>query len=175
MAATHCALATAHEVTYLTVPVTGGPLFVEWHRNAGRHICNKDDYKARHTIEVVEPNVYSSWKQSNIVGKLWPRSTVVNPAPLKMVAWNQGDYLQLWIAFVCTRASRVALADGWNLSTGGILEVTAAFLLDIPVHAPTTTERLARLDVVRALEYSIKQLETAGLPTETFAAAIQLL
>jgi len=168
-----CAVADATP-TYLSVPVTSGPRFVDWLRRPDRPTRGTPDYSMRHEIEVVRPNIAAARDHARAARRRWGDSPLVNPAALNVPGWTQGDYLRLWLAFVETDAARIVAAPGWALSSGCVLEVAAALERRRQVHLLDGSALNAgpALDEIKS---SIGILSGLSLDTRTFEVSALLL
>jgi hypothetical protein len=173
LASLQCA-AGGRGVTYLSVPVTTGPLFVSWFRTTGKSLRNHPDYRAKHVADVIEPNVARSKENAEATRVAFPESMVVNPALLSVNGWGQGDYLRLWLRFICASATRVVASEGWQFSFGCTLELATSVLRGIPTFAVTGAP--VTIDEMRlALEASIHQMREAEIPTVAFETVESVL
>jgi len=166
LASIQCAVGD-QEVTYLTVPVTTGQLFIEWFQSTGKAIHKDPSYASRHATEVILRNMETAKQNALGVRRDWAASVVVNPALLTVEGWRQGDYLRLWLRFICASATRVVASNGWSFSSGCALEITACLLRGIPVFTQDGRP-LTLQDARRALDASIEEMVPTGLPLETF-------
>ncbi|HEU5159792.1 MAG TPA: DUF4406 domain-containing protein [Streptosporangiaceae bacterium] len=140
-------------IVYVSVPITSGRAYLEWHARHPGAARSGDD-------PVVRQSVISTNKRRarEVVGRLREAlpGVVIDPSCLMDVpGWEQPHYHAFWIKVIERHADRVIFVDGWQYSVGCTIEFAAAVRLGIPI----LTERLATLDVATGLELVRAALE----------------
>jgi uncharacterized protein DUF4406 len=122
------------KATYLSTPVTGGLAqfeFLKKHGLKSREDMNPNQHK-EFASEVVAKNLEDAAEAANNV-RVANNEFVINPGRLgAMKSWKQGDYMSLWLKTM-DDVDVVTMRDGWELSTGCVLEARKGFDLGVPV------------------------------------------
>lgn len=175
LAAIGCALEPRSAV-YLSTPITTGRRFVEWRRGTGADLTpGSPAYLRRRGEEVIEPN------RSDIAPLVrWLRTRfqdpVIDPTALEAVpGWEQFDYHRFWAEVIERYAHTAVFAEGWQYSSGCVLELAAAVSAD----AILLRHDLAPLkpkDAVELIEGAIADVaRDSVLPEAPLASALEAL
>lgn len=175
LAAIGCALEPRSAV-YLSTPITTGRRFVEWRRGTGAELSpGSSAYLRRRAEEVIEPN------RSDIAPLVrWLRTRfqdpVIDPTALEAVpGWEQFDYHRFWAEVIERYAHTAVFAEGWQYSSGCVLELAAAVSAD----ATLLRDDLAPLnpkDAVQLIEGAIADVAwDSVLPEGPLGSALEAL
>lgn len=155
VAAVGCAVQPCSAL-YVSTPITTGARFVAWRRGRGAGLDPaSDDYRRERLAAVIEPNRRAA---AVVVADLRRRlgHPVVDPTSLEDVpGWQQLDYHRLWVEVVERFATAVLFTDGWEYSSGCVLELAAAVRSGLQLHVvdgSPLTRAEARQEVVAAIE-----------------------
>lgn len=138
----HCAVAEK-SATYLAVPISSGPRFVEWHAHDGAQIDDSSRYQQEHRRCVIQPNCDDAQMLAAHLGERLS-GVIINPSLLDVPNWTQEDYRSFWADIIQRFAKKVVFADGWQFSNGCAFE----FLTAIQCGADRFDQQLQRLDAV---------------------------
>lgn len=127
-------LTAGRETTYLSTPITGGLGLYEFLKQRGlshRSEISGPDQLAFEEI-VVKPNAARAKSEADRLRA--EGETVINPAEKgQLKGWNQGDYMALWLETINESTDKVVMRDGWEFSTGSVLELREALQIGLPV------------------------------------------
>lgn len=140
--------ALPHHEIYFSTPITTGETFVRWRRGNGMD-DEHPEYRALHHEHVVTRN---RERVQPIVAALRKRFTdrlVIDPTGLDDIDdWTQFDYHRFWSLVVQQFAARIVFSNGWQYSTGCVVEFVTALRHDIPMF----DEELAELTPARGVQ-----------------------
>jgi Domain of unknown function (DUF4406) len=150
-------------VTYLSAPISTGLRDVRLMRELG---VSKQELRERFPSEyrkrVLEPNEREARKYAQMVRRLGGGDLVVCPGELYVPDWSQPDYWKFWEEVIRSFCLNMAVAPGWELSTGARLEVGIAL------------QTMLRISDIRGNELGPRELQIidargrAGLLDEGF-------
>jgi hypothetical protein len=161
------------QVTYLSVPVTGGPVFVDWWKRRGHLLVGTPEFAREHRLNVVAVNT----DQARVVGakcRSLFSGIVVNPSLLNLSEWGQREYLLLFISLIERIATRVVACDGWCFSKGCALEIACAMHWGVPVFSAEGVP-VSRVVLAEELCQAIDVFRDAGISTTEIGAALDVL
>ena len=161
------------EVAYMSVPVTTGPLFVDWYQLDGQRLIGTSHYASSHLEKVIRPNVDRSRKEADLL-RARHHGSVLNPGPLIVKHWTQADYISLFLEFIRRAATKVVVCEGWELSKGCTIEATAAILWRIPVVTPQGSTMRGAQALAR-IEDGLQVLANCGMDSNTQQVAASIL
>lgn len=175
LAAMGCALEPRSAI-YVSTPITSGSRFVAWRRGAGAALVADDvEYVRGRHDSVIEPNRADV---APLVESLRARvdDPVIDPTALEDVpGWEQFDYHSFWTAVIQRYAHTAVFAEGWEYSSGCVLELAAAVSAGVSVRQSD----LSSLPLVEALdrvEYAIADVARDDvLPQEPLRTALDAL
>lgn len=155
-----------HPVSYVSVPVTTGPAYLEWRM---RHLNNSLD--AEESTSVVPEVVATNRERAHqVVERVRTRlpGLVIDPSRLVDIDdWEQSDYHAFWIRVIGEYADSVIFVDGWQYSVGCTIEFAEAVRLGLY----TMTENLESLHIDTGLrlirtaieEYAVARIDPSRL------------
>jgi hypothetical protein len=131
LAAMGCVLKPRSGV-YVSTPITTGPRFVQWRRGPGAHLQpDSAEYEQRRHEAVIVPNREAV---APLVESLHSQlqDPVIDPTALEDVpGWEQFEYHRFWAEVVDRYVHTAVFADGWEYSSGCVLELAAALSADV--------------------------------------------
>lgn len=175
LAAMGCALQPRSAV-YVSTPITTGPRFVAWRRGPGAGLSVDDgEYRRGRHEAVIEPNRADV---APLVTSLRARldDPVIDPTALEDVpGWEQFDYHWFWTEVIHRYAHTALFADGWEYSSGCVLELAAAVSAGIAVRQSDLSP-LSLADAVGQVERAIADVGRDDvLPQEPLQTALATL
>jgi hypothetical protein len=161
---------------YVSTPITTGARFVAWRRGPGAALDPaSEEYHHERLARVVTPNreavVALVAETRERVGE-----PVIDPTTLEDVpGWQQFDYHRFWVDVIERFAHAVVFVDGWEYSSGCVLELAAAARCRLALLRPdgTTLPRAEARQLVHAAIDDVRG--DAVLPTEPLEAALSAL
>lgn len=175
LAALGCVLEPQSAV-YISTPITTGPRFVAWRREMASGLSPESpDYRSRRAEEVIAPNRADVSRVLKLVRDRFDDS-VIDPTALEDVpGWEQFDYHRFWTETIRRYVHTVVFVDGWQYSSGCVLELAAAVAAD----ARLRHEDLAPLDPYEAVSLIQDAISDVSrddvLPLEPFHTALRTL
>jgi hypothetical protein len=161
--------------TYVAIPMTTGPRFLEWWERAGSALeFGSRAYENEWRHQVLLPNLAAAAPavdglRSRVGGPL------IDPSKLEAVSgWTQRDYHYFWQLVITEFVTQVVVLNGWELSIGSVKEVRTAVLRGICV----LDENLRLLDagaVIRNLAEAVKLLQRKQCPSTEFEEVLSEL
>lgn len=113
---------------YVSTPITTGRLFVSWRLGRGRWLTpGTPEYGHQLLLHVVEPNRRDAEAVVHRTREAFG-SCVIDPSRLPDVdlpGWSQACYHFLWADAIERYVRAIVFRDGWQFSTGCILEFHA--------------------------------------------------
>ncbi len=118
-----------HPFNYLSVPITTGRAYLEYHAAAaqgaagsvdGREIARSDN--ERRAIATAQ----------RLRGKL--PGTVIDPSRVAISRWKQDDYHIFWVEVIKRYTETIYFLDGWQYSDGCAIEFATAVSLGLPIY-----------------------------------------
>jgi hypothetical protein len=151
-----------HGAVYVSGPITTGPRFVEWFLTTG-YVSEEDPvaYKCGLQKAVIQPNEFDlvTTAESLRVNSPIP---VIEPASLKIIAWNQKNYYQFWKSVIGRYVARVVVTDGWQFSVGCAIEFYYAIECGIPVETVNGKPVSAEHGGTRILDAAVELRQRCG-------------
>ncbi len=122
---------TGKEAFYISTPITTGIRFLEWFKREGRYLNrNSDEYKLKHDLFVVQPNIDDGSKTinrlRNKLGKI-----IIDPISFEANSWSQDEFNLFWRDIIHTYVDTVIFLEGWQYSNGCCLEFLAAVKFNV--------------------------------------------
>lgn len=157
---------------YVSTPITTGPRFIEWRRNAGADLeKGTTGYEQEHLTNVIEPNrQYVQPLVESLRGKF--DAPVIDPTGLEDVpGWEQYDYHGFWAKVVRRYVHTVVFIDGWQYSTGCVYEFLAALDSGATV-LDERLEELSLLDAQHLVERAIDDISDGVLDEQPLRRAL---
>lgn len=175
LAALGCALEPRSAV-YLSTPITTGLRFVAWRRGPGADLAvETPEYRRRCADEVIAPNRNEI---APLVEFLRDRfdDPVIDPTALEDVpGWEQLDYHRFWTEAIDRYAHTAVFADGWEYSSGCVLELAAAVSAGATLLCQDLTP-LAPEDAAELTEGAVADVSRDDvLPQEPLRTALEAL
>lgn len=175
LAAMGCALEPRSAI-YVSTPITSGSRFVAWRRGPGAALAaDGTEYLRDRHESVIEPNRADV---APLVEALRARvdDPVIDPTALEDVpGWEQFDYHRFWTEVIQRYAHTAVFTEGWEYSSGCVLELAAAVSAGVSVRQSD----LSSLPLVEALdrvEYAIADVARDDvLPQEPLRTALDAL
>lgn len=154
------------EAVYVSAPITTGHRFVEWRRGAGADLVKGTErYREEHRRHVVAANLAAARPVVHRARSLLDR-VVIDPTALEDVpGWEQHDYHAMWAAVVEQYAGTVVFVDGWEYSTGCVIEFLTAHEKSAVLLDESLTE-LSPQEGLRRVTAAIADLSDGVLPTD---------
>lgn len=176
VAAMGCVLEPGSAV-YLSAPITTGPRFVGWRRGPGAGLeWGNPDWAQMRYQAVIAPN------REDVVPLVdFLRSRlddpVIDPTSLEDVpGWEQFDYHHFWTEVIHRYVHTAVFAEGWEYSSGCVLELAAALSAEVKVRTADFNE-LALEEAVEHVEQALRDVSRDGVlpqePLETALAALR--
>lgn len=154
-------LTSPREKTYLSTPVTGGYAqfeFLKEHGLKSRAEMTPQQHKL-FASEVVSENLKAAEELAEEI-RVEKDEFVVNPGAVgAMKDWKQGDYMGLWLKTM-KGVDAMTLRDGWELSTGCVLEARLGFDKGIKVRSESgdTLTKDDAMEIIRSGESKVREL-----------------
>jgi hypothetical protein len=162
------------DATYVSTPITTGERFVRWRRSLDPSVSESDPVYRAGLAEVVQANVDHARPIVERVAETLA-GHVIDPTRLGSVnGWTQYDFHAFWTEVISRYASTVVFVDGWQFSTGCVLEFSAA----VRAGRRILDERLKPLPASEALSLvraASEEIRANGLPTATMDEAVRVL
>lgn len=159
---------------YLSVPVTGGALFVQWYATLGRQLSGRE-YVEEQTRRVIHPNMRRACALADeLISTSGTGMRLLNPAPLFVENWTQDQYPNLWAATIRRFARTVFFADDWHLSSGCSVEYIVALEAGIPRHS-MAGDRIDVMSAIELLSQGVDQYAEIGRSAELLSGSIAYL
>jgi hypothetical protein len=145
--------------TYVSVPITTGPLFLRWFKERGAKLDPAShEYREEHYRSVILPNLEHA---RNRILELRRESSkiVIDPTAFEPPEWTQDEYRYFWGKVIEHYVNIVVFLDGWQYSSGCCFE----FLTATRCGADTITEnkqpigRETGIELITAAIQEIKQ------------------
>ena len=169
------------KVSYLSGPITTGPLFNEWYSSRDKNLDEKELSESKRA-NVILPNSQRLIEEAYRIRLFWP-TPVVEPASFFIREWSQEEYLKLWSDFIEKHVDRVLFLPDWESSVGCVTEFSRAvehgkgratidgapIALDRAIELVKSAIERARLSDASSLEY-VDRLAIALESLEAFAA-----
>ena len=114
----------ATKVSYLSGPITTGPLFNSWFSKTGKSLSGKSFSDAKRKY-VIGPNSEKLINEANRIREFWS-TPIVEPASFFIRGWSQEKYLQLWSDFIEKHVDRILFLENWESSVGCVTEYCRA-------------------------------------------------
>jgi len=155
-------------VTYLSGPITTGPRFIEWYFKTGKSLgSSSDPYLSSLRENVIQPNeVALKSAAANFRAKLL---AVIEPGSLQVTGWKQTDYHLLWVRVIERFIARLIMLDGWQFSTGCVIEFYEAIKRGIPVERPDSSP-ISAADGAALVQSAVTTIRAQGIPLDTIEA-----
>lgn len=99
---------------------------------------------------------------------------LIDPTPLTVPDWKQEDYLKFWSTVIRDSVNAVVFADGWQYSTGCVLEFTVARTHDL-ARMNADFADITDFTAAELITDAISELRAAGLDTAVHEAALSVL
>ena len=168
------------KVSYLSGPITTGPLFNKWYASRDKNLDEKGLSESKRA-NVILPNSLKLIEEANRIRLFWP-TPVVEPASFFIREWSQEEYLKLWSAFIEKHVDTVLFLPDWESSVGCVTEFSRALehgkarvtidgapiALDRAIKMVASTIEQAILSDASSEEY-LERLSTALNSLEAFA------
>lgn len=121
-------LLKGNNVLYISVPITSGWRFVDWHSKVGGDFdFDSDEYHRQKEKYVLIPNRDSS---KVIIENIRKKTscTVIDPTNLENseLKWSQEQFYSFWDEFISNCVDEVLFVDGWEYSIGCCHEFVSA-------------------------------------------------
>ena len=116
---------------YIGVPVTTGRRFINWFRSTGCQLQRDNiEYERALRAEVILPNIQHAARFIELLR--WRHvGLIIDPTSVEVPGWSQAQYYQFWTTVINRHARRVIFLDGWEFSSGCVLEFETAQLAGI--------------------------------------------
>lgn len=150
--------------TYVSVPITSGPRFLEWFKTRGVQLePNSREYAEELLQSVIRPNCEAV---TNRVAELRSvtKAVVINPAAFNRPDWTQDDYRYFWGYVIERFVNKVVFLNGWQFSSGCSYEFLKCIRSGISAFGEDGNE----LDSERGyklIESAIAEMRSVGVPT----------
>lgn len=152
------------ETIYLSTPITTGPQLIAFLSGSGASLRADASGVEDVRKEVVRENLSRLKPVRNRVRKSNPNAHIIDPTSLEVSDWSQSDYHRFWIEVIRRYADRIVFTDGWELSTGCVLEFAAGLELGLPM-TDTTGALLTPSTAAAMLRKASEALASASLET----------
>ena len=153
-------------VVYISLPITTGKRFWNWHVDSGDSLRISDcAYLREHQKNVVVPNRGNVQRIVKVLEKKVGRD-IISPTLLEdLPGWTQDDYRTLWARVLKECVNMVVFAEGWEYSNGCAYE----FLIATQVGIRRVNEHLRplRLDQgIRKITKAIQEMQRCNITVE---------
>jgi len=150
--------------TYVSVPITSGPRFLEWFRTRGVQLeANGREYAEELLQSVVRPNSEAVTNRVTELRKA-TKAVVINPAAFNRPDWTQDDYRYFWGYIIERFVDKVIFLEGWQYSSGCSYEFLKCVRSGIPAFAEDGTALHSELGC-RLIESALAEMRAVGAPT----------
>ena len=127
-----------HPFSYLSVPITTGRAYLEYHAGAGQGAEGSASHGRKLARTDNERRAIAAAQR--LRGKL--PGTVIDPSRVAISDWEQDDYHIFWVEVIKRYSETVYFLDGWQYSDGCAIEFATAVQLGLPA----LTEHMKPLD-----------------------------
>lgn len=162
------------EATYVSTPITTGERFVRWRCSLSKPVSEHDPLYQAGLAKVIEANVEHARPIVDRIARSRP-GHVIDPTRLGSVnGWTQYDFHTFWTEVISRYAATVIFVDGWQFSTGCVLEFAAA----VRAGRRILDERLKPLppdDGLALVRAASKEMSGSGLSTSSIDEALDAL
>jgi len=118
---------------YVSGPITTGPRFVGWFRQAGQKLMSSpEEYLRAFENSVLIENESDICRFAHAM-RTRCSEPVIEPASLKMPSWTQPDFYKFWQLVIDRFVVRVIALDGWSFSLGCAVEIHHAMKLGLQI------------------------------------------
>jgi hypothetical protein len=158
---------------YLSGPVTGGQLFIDWFVAEGRSLPD-EVFRHVQTAKVVKPNIDAL---KNVAEKERSEGRLtIEPGSFEaeFTAWGQPEYYALWDRVIRDHAAVLKFLDGWEYSAGCVFEYDSAIRYGLPACDQRGTS-LGIGAALRLIEASLANLNSRLLPTDNDKSRLRKL
>jgi hypothetical protein len=154
------------KVVYISLPITTGKRFLDWHANFESNLGISDcAYLREHKRHVVSPNRENVQKIMKGLEKKVGRD-IISPTLLRdLPGWTQDDYRTLWARVLKEYVNMVVFAEGWEYSNGCAYE----FLVATQMGIRRVNEHLRPLSLdqgIRKISKAIQDMQRCDIAAE---------
>lgn len=145
---------------FISGSISSGKRFLEWYLNKGKHISEKEIYKAERHKEVIEHNQLHI---SNLANKVRKNNVIViEPSTLEMPHWGMHEYLYFWKEVIIRHAKTIVFSNNWEYSDGCNYEFYLALLHNLEMRDENGNNIAIRNSILE-IKKAIQEHEEAGL------------
>jgi len=117
-----------HPFNYLSVPITTGRAYLDYHAAAGQGAVDSVDHGRELARSDNERRAIAT--AHRLRGKL--PGTVIDPSRVTISDWQQDDYHTFWVEVIKRYTETMYFLDGWQYSDGCAIEFATAVSLGLP-------------------------------------------